>query len=218
MKRKFFLLTAISLAFSLFLTATACKQGDIGEEKAKEIALNYINSMFDANETEATVTLEKVECYRDASGALVTTGDGEFSERWVYYVRVPLATTMTKYEVSVLGSTGEVIYASHSIVDVILTDAQKKQAEELYAETSEWEAKHMEALQSLKLACMDWAKAKLGESRPIVLDANRGEMPRVQIRQFDRGYYVVTRDGRVYSVAMNWPSLQVLGIEAEYAK
>ncbi|OJU09296.1 MAG: hypothetical protein BGN88_10425 [Clostridiales bacterium 43-6] len=216
MKRKLVLLTAIILSFSLLLTS--CKQGDIGEAKAKEIALDYINKMFDANETEASVTLEKMECYRDASGALVTTGDGEFSERWVYFVRVPLATTMTKYEVSVLGSTGEVIYASHSIVDVRLTDEQKKQAEEFYAETSEWEEKHTEALQSLQLACSDWVKAKLDESRPIVLDANRGEMPRVQIRQFDRGYYVVTRDGRVYSVAMNWPSMQVLSIGVENAK
>ena len=216
MKRKLVLLTAIILSFSLLLTS--CKQGDIGEAKAKEIGLAYINKMFDANETEASVTLEKMECYRDASGALVTTGDGEFSERWFYFVRVPMATTMTKYEVSVLGSTGEVIYASHSIVDVRLTDAQKKQAEEFYAETSEWEEKHTEALQSLQLACSDWVKAKLDESRPIVLDANRGEMPRVQIRQFDRGYYVVTRDGRVYSVRINWPSMQVLSIGVENAK
>ena len=97
---------------------------------------------------------------------------------------------MTKYEVSVLGSTGEVIYANHNFVDVRLTDAQKKQAEEFYAETSEWEEKHTEALQSLQLACSDWAKAKLGESRPIVLEANRGEMPGVKQRQFSRSYYV----------------------------
>ncbi len=216
MKRKLILLTAIILAFSLFFTA--CKQGDISEAKAKEIALDYINNMFDANETKATVTLEKMECYRDASGALVTTGDGEFSERWIYFVRVPLATTMVKYEVSILGSTGEVIYASHSNVDVRLTDAQKKQAEEFYEETSEWEEKHMAALESLNQACTDWAKVKLGESRPIVLDANRGEMPGVKQRQFSHSYYVVTRDGRVYSVSMQWPSMQVLGIGVENAK
>ena len=59
---------------------------------------------------------------------------------------------------------------------------------------------------------------KFDEPNPIVLDANRGVMPGVKIRQFDRAYYVVTRDGRVYSVRMNWPSLQVLSVEVENAK
>ena len=216
MKRKLFLLTTIILSFSLLFTA--CKQGEIGEAKAKEIVLQNFNRIFDLNETEATVELEKMDSHRDETGALVTGGDGEFSEEWIYHVYTPLHATINRYEAIIVGSTGEVIYAARSMANIILTDAQKKQAEEFYAETSEWEDKHFEALESLKQACTDWAKAKLDESSPIVLDANRGEMPRVKIRQFDRAYYVVTRDGRVYSVRMNWPSLQVLSVEVENAK
>ena len=209
-------LLVILICVSVLLSG--CSPRLIGEARAKQIGLNYINNMFDANETEAIATLEKMECYRDASGALVTGGDGEFSERWIYHVRVPLATTVTKYGVSIVGSTGEVIYAYQSTANVRLTDAQKKQAAEFYAEQSEWEEKHTDALQSLEQACYDWAKAKLNESRPVVLDATRGVMPGVKQREFGRGYYVVTRDERVYFVVMSWPSMQLLSIDAENAK
>ena len=53
MKRKLYLLTAIVLVFSLFLTAG--KQADIGEAKAKALGLTYINTLFGVHETEATV-------------------------------------------------------------------------------------------------------------------------------------------------------------------
>jgi len=213
MKRKLFLLIAIILTLSLFLTA--CGQKDIGEAKAKEIGLAYINNMFDTSETEAEITLQKQECYRDASGALATSGDSEFSERWIYYVRVPLATTMTKYEVLVIASTGEVIYAYQSNVNIRLTDVQKKQADELYMETSEWEEKHMDALQALTRACFDWAKEKFNDNHLILLDANNGVIPPVKIREFGRSYYVVTRDGKVYTVSMSWPSLELISIAVE---
>jgi len=213
MKRKLFLLIVIILSFSLLFSA--CKQGYISEDKAKEIVLRSFNRIFDLNETEATVTLNKMDSHRDASGELVTGGDGEFSEEWIYHVYVTFSSSINRYEAIIVGSTGEVIYASRSMANIRLTDEQKKQAEELYAETSEWEEKHMDALESLKQACTDWSKAKLDESRPIVLDANRTEIPRVKIRQFERGYYVVTQDGRVYFITMSWPSLQMLSFEVE---
>ena len=174
-----------------------------------------MNIMFDTCKTETEITLQKLECYRDASGALVTSGDSEFSERWIYYVRVPLATTMTKYEASVIASTGEVIYAYQSNVNIRLTDAQKKQADELYMETSEWEEKHMDALQALMHSCFNWAKEKFNDDHLILLDANNGVIPPVKIREFGRSYYVVTRDGKVYTVSMSWPSLELLSIEVE---
>lgn len=53
MKRKLFLLIAILLSLSLFLTA--CSPRLISDATAKEIGLAYINKIFDVNETEATV-------------------------------------------------------------------------------------------------------------------------------------------------------------------
>ncbi|MDD4312636.1 MAG: hypothetical protein PHW41_09165, partial [Eubacteriales bacterium] len=68
MKRKIFLLLAIILLLSLAMTA--CKQGDIGEAKAKEIALDNINRMFQTNQTEASVTREQMGCYPEQRGAM----------------------------------------------------------------------------------------------------------------------------------------------------
>lgn len=211
MKRKIFLLMGIILAFSLGLSA--CGQKDIGEAKAKEIALKYINQVFEADETEAVATREQMECYTDQAGALATSGDSEFSARWVYFVRVKMAETMTKYEAYVVASTGEVIYANQHSVNIIMSDEQRDQAEKLYSEETIWGEKHTEAFQALHLACYDWAIANLGEPRPIVLEADSGQMPDGAVqREFTGEFYVVTRDGRVYALSMSWPSLQVLSI------
>jgi ABC-type oligopeptide transport system substrate-binding subunit len=57
MKRKIVLIIAIILTFSLALTA--CTQGTINEAKAKELALDNINKVFQTNQTEATVSRER---------------------------------------------------------------------------------------------------------------------------------------------------------------
>lgn len=199
----------------LLLVLSACGQKDIGEAKAREIVLQNFNRIFDLNETEASVTMEKMDSHRDASGVLVTGGNSELPDEWIYHVHSASSSSINYYEAIIVGSTGEILYASRSMANIILTDAQKKQAEELYAENSEWEEKHMDAIQVLNQACYDWAKAKLDESNPIVLNANRAEIPRVKIRQFERVYYVVTREGSVYTVTMSWPSLQLLSFEVE---
>jgi len=90
MKRKIFLLLAIVLAFSLGMSACeggmSAKQialGDVSEAKAKQIALDNINKMFQTNQTEATVTREQMGCLPEQKGAMATTGDGEFAARWL---------------------------------------------------------------------------------------------------------------------------------------
>lgn len=206
-KRTLIVLTCVAFVLC------GCSPRLVSEAKAKEIALKYINQVFDADETEAVATREQMECYTDQAGALATSGDSEFSARWVYFVRVKMAETMTKYEAYVVASTGEVIYANQHSVNIIMSDEQRDQAEKLYSEETIWGEKHAEAFQALHLACYDWAIANLEEPRPIVLEANSGQMPDGAVqREFTGGYYVVTRDGRVYALSMSWPSLQVLSI------
>jgi len=214
MKRRILLLTAIVLSFSLLLSA--CGQKDIGEAKAKEIGLDYINNTFAAGETEALVTRDQVECFPDQMGAIATDGDAEFSSRWIYRVRVPLAGSMTKYEAHVLASTGEVIYANQHEVNIVMTEEQREQANALFTEEKKWGEKHEEALLELRNACYRWAEEALNASRPIVLEANRDRMPAGALsRTFKNAYYIVTRDGKVYCAAMEWPSMQVLSISLE---
>ena len=95
MKRKIILLTAIVLALSLALTA--CTQGSVSEAKAKQLALDNINKVFQTNQTEATVTREQMGCLPDQVGAMATAGNAENTSRWLYIVEVP-SRDDTKYE------------------------------------------------------------------------------------------------------------------------
>lgn len=211
MKRKLFLLTAIILSLSLLLTA--CGQADIGEAKAKEIGLKYINKYFNANETEASVYHEQWECYPEETGAFSTNGDAEFSYRWVYRVQVPLAASLMKYEVYIIGSTGDLMYANQHQMNIILSDEQKERANRLYADEPNWGEQHIEALSELYQACYDWSILNLDEPHPILLDTDIYQQPNDSLqRTFSAPCYVVTRDGRVYSLTMEWPSLQVLSL------
>ena len=211
MKRKQFFLTAIILSLSLFLTA--CGEKDIGEAKAKEIGLKYINQFFNANETEAKVYRELYECYPEQAGAFSTNGDTEFSYRWVYRVYVPLAASLIKYEVYLLGNTGDLMYANQHEMNIILSDEQKERSNNLFLDEPEWGEKHIEAMSELYQACYDWSVQNLDEPHPMLLDTDIYQQPNDSLqRTFSAPCYVVTKDGRVYSLSMEWPSLQVLSI------
>lgn len=211
MKRKLFLLTAIILSLSLFLSA--CGQKDIGEAKAKEIGLRYINQYFNANETEAKVYRELWECYPEDTAAFSTNGDTEFSYRWVYRVYVPLAASLIKYEVYLLGNTGDLMYANQHEMNIILSDEQKERSNNLFLEQPEWGEKHIEAMSELYQACYDWSVQNLDEPHPMLLDTDIYQQPNDSLqRTFSAPCYVVTKDGRVYSLTMEWPSLQVVSI------
>jgi len=216
MKRKIVLLIAIILTLSLSMVA--CKQGDIGEAKAKELALDNINKMFQTNQTEATAMREQMGCLPDQVGAMATNGNAGETARWLYIVDVP-SINDSKYEAYVVASTGEVIFVSQADSNITLTDEQKKQAEELLAAEADFGREHQKEIAKLKIACREWAIANLNDEHPILLDALRGRMPDAPAREtFTADYYVVTNDARVYCVTMFWPSMQVLNIDVENAK
>lgn len=211
MKRKRFILFAAILAFSVLLSA--CGQRDIGEAKAKEIGLKYINQYFNANETDAKVYRELYECYPEQTGAFSTNGDSEFSYRWVYRVQVPLAASLIKYEVYLLASTGGLMSAAQHEMNIILSDEQKEQANRLYLDEPIWGENHVEAMSELYQACYNWTIINLDEPHPILLDTDIYQQPNDSLqRTFSASCYVVTRDNRVYSLTMEWPSLQVLNL------
>ncbi len=211
MKRKLLLLTVIILSLSLCLSA--CGEKNIGEEKAKEIGLKYINQYFNANETDAKVYRELWECYPEDTAAFSTNGDTEFSYRWVYRVYIPLAASLIKYEVYLLGDTGDLMYANQHEMNIILSDEQKERSNNLFLDEPEWGEKHIEALSELYQACYDWSVQNLDEPHPMLLDTDIYQQPNDSLqRTFSAPCYAVTKDGRVYSLTMEWPSLQVLSI------
>lgn len=160
MKRKLFLLTAIILTFSLAMTA--CTQGSVSEAKAKQLALDNINKLFQTNQTEATVTREEMGCLPDQVGAVATMGNAEDISRWLYIVSVP-SQDDEKYTAYVVESTGEVIYASQAESNITLTDDQKEQAEQLLAAEADYGNEHQKAFAMMKDACKEWAIENLND-------------------------------------------------------
>jgi len=216
MKRKICLLIAIILTLSMSMVA--CKQGDIGEAKAKQLALDNINKLFQTNQTEATAMREQMGCLPDQVGAMATNGNAGETARWLYIVDVP-SMDDAKYQAYVVASTGEVIFVSQAESNITLTDEQKKQAEELLAKEADFGREHQKEIAKMKIACKEWAIANLNDEHPILLDALRGRMPDHPAREtFSVDYYVVTNDARVYCITMYWPSMQVLNIDVENAK
>ncbi|NLI54480.1 MAG: hypothetical protein GX417_09185 [Clostridiales bacterium] len=216
MKRKLVLLTAIILTVSLALTA--CGQKDIGEAKAKEIGLAYINNVFDTNQTEATVQRYVEECLPEDDGALVT-GDPSIGTRVVYYVRVAKSETQPLYEAGVVGSSGNPYYAIQGEINLVLTDEQKAKANTLFAEEKTWGEKHDAALTELKEAGIQWMREKIKSNASVLLAASTGDYPHENMNittTFVDSFYVVFRDGTIYRIRMQWPSMQILGISVEH--
>lgn len=202
----------------LFFLLSACSPRLISEAKAKELALDNINKMFQTNQTEATVTREQMGCLPDQTGAVATNGNAGEMARWYYIVSVP-SREDEKYTAYVVESTGEVIVLSQSENNITLTDEQKKQAETLLAAEADYGNEHYKAFAKMKEACKEWAIANLNDEYPVLLDADRGRMPDQPAREtFSADFYVVANDARVYCVTMYWPSMQVLNIDVENPK
>jgi len=215
MKRKLFLLTAIILSLSLFLTA--CGQKDIGEAKAKEIGLNYINQIFDVNETEAMVQRYVEECIPENDGAVVT-GDPNIGTRVLYNIVVANNDSQPLYETWVLGSTGMPVSVRQGEINIILTDSQKKKANTLFSEERNWGEKHEEALEELKEASIQWVQEKICPASSVLLASPTGDYQYINTTTtFIDSFYVVLRDGTIYKIRMQWPSLQVLGFSVEHS-
>ena len=214
MKRKTTLLIAGILSLSLFLTA--CGQKDIGEAKAKEIGLAYINHIFDAHETEASVQRYVDECSADDDGAVVT-GDPTIGTRVVYHVRVAKSKTQPLYEAWVVGSSGKPYIAMQSEINIVLTDEQKDRANTLFSTETTWGEQHEVALAELKEASIQWVREKMKSDSSVLLAAATGDFQHLTLTTtFADSFYVVFRDGTIYKITMQWPSMQVLGISVEH--
>ena len=210
MKRKLYYLVAI--IFSLSFVFSACAPKDIGETKAKEIGLATINKLFGANETDAQISSEQMEYFTYRNGTAVSAGDAD-GTRKVYYIRVAKSESQPLYEAWVIGDSGKPLYISQNELNIILTDAQKEEANTLFAEERRWGKQHDAARAELKTACEAWATANLMVDYPVLFSAETGDYKHTTITTtFIDSYYVVMQDGTIYIITMQWPSMQVLRI------
>ena len=208
MKRKvaFILVVGLLMVFAL----SSCGQKDIGAGKAKEFGLAYINKIFGANETEATVSRDIVECLPYQAGAVVT-GDPSIGTRVVYYLRVAKVESMPEYEALINGSTGEVYYAWRTELSIKLTEEQIKEAS---ARTSKSWGKNKDLIyEDMRQASIRWVSENLMDKYPVLFGAQNSDYDKGPINPtFKNSYYVVMQDGTAYEIVMQWPSMQVLSV------
>ena len=201
-------LLALVICAAVFLSGGKPKL--VGEAKAKEAGLAFINNVFDVKETEATVTLQT------QAGATYTNGDyqqtGDEQPIYYYVVATPKdANGLSDYTALVNAETGIAYSAEQSYSHVPkMTAAQREKWSKAYANGDSLKIDYM----SMDVDCMDFAR----EWIPQTFDLNARILGFVDSgSSFDQdgagtNFYVVIRDGTIYHITMAWPQLTVIEV------
>ena len=197
--------------FCILLVFSACTPRLVGEAKAKEAGLAFINKVFDVNETDAVVELKNRPGLSYANGIEAHLGD----EKPVYFYTIqvnPLADGNYSYYAEVNAVTGVAYRANKNPVGIVLTQEQQKLAETLGAfddmQNTDTSAYQQEAI----YASEEWVRQNFERNKPILRIIENNTMtdnysfPKVFIDN-----YVVFIDGTIYNVEWCWPSMDVTG-------
>lgn len=182
----------------------------ISEAKAKEAGLAFINHVFDANETEATVSQAVKSGATYVDGEYKLTGDEQ--QIYFYTVAAPkLQEGQPEYIAYVNAETG-IAYAAEQRYSHVpqMTEAQREKWEKAYANGDSDAIDYL----SMDVDCRDFAR----EWIPQKFDLNAKILGIIESgSMFDSdgastNFYVVIRDGTIYHVTMAWPQLTVLEV------
>lgn len=210
-KRMLLIFTCMSL-----LLLSACTPRLVGEAKAKEAGLAFINKVFDVNETEATVE------YSEYAVDPQSQDQGAEQKQDAPVMRCYSVTVMKE-------NTDEVLY--YAQVDAIsgfaysanrgsgtlspLTDEQIKQADEL-VKLPFGERDMMNRLYEVKLpqTVNDWASARF-EKQSQIMSVNYGSMEGdlIESQRIFMDCIVTFENGAVYVVDIAWPTLEINRVE-----
>ena len=209
MKRKTVLLTAVILMLSLAMVA--CSPRLVGEAKAKEAGLAFINKVFDVNETEAVVELKNRPGLSYVNGIEAHLGD----EKPVYFYTIQvnlLADGNYSYYAEVNAVTGVAYRANKNPDTIVLTQEQQKQAKALGSfddmQNTDTSAYQQEATN----ASEDWVRQNFERNKPILsVIPNNTLTDNYSFPKMFIDNYVVFIEGTIYNVEWCWPSMDVTG-------
>lgn len=206
MKRRWIALFLIICCVSLFLTGS--KPRLVGEEKAKEAGLAFIEQMFDAKEKTASVMYYSME-----SSEIIQTGD----ETPVYFYRVFIPEEKDgniRYFVDVNAQSGEAFRAHRSISLIPEMTIDQRKAVSEVAGNGDWIKYDFGTVGSeCQIAARDWIKERFALTAPILGFIESGYMSDDAVSPgATTNFYVVLRDGTIYYIDMIWPQMQVLEI------
>ncbi|PKM39388.1 MAG: hypothetical protein CVV04_10295 [Firmicutes bacterium HGW-Firmicutes-9] len=206
MKRKLFLLTAIILTLSFFLTA--CGQGSVIEDTAKENAINALNKAFDASITDANLILmQHEEIYFENDQ--IKQND---PETWVEYYRVSVDDEQggSLFYSEVDARTSAVTYVYQNADKIELTAEQEKQAKAI-GTFAEYSANRFQQEQKdAASVAVRWVQDKMepeGDVDHAVTKDIYTDQEMFPTLVFES--IVVMKSGTAYDVNVVWPAMQV---------
>ena len=205
-KRILLILTCMALVL-----LSGCTPRLVGEAKAKEAGLAFINKVFDVNETEAVVSQEERPGLSYANGIEAHLGD----EKPIYFYTIqvnPLADGNYSYYAEVNAVTGVAYRANRNPDKIVLTQEQQKLAETLGAfddmQNTDTSAYQQEAI----YASEDWVRQNFERNKPILrIIPNNTLTDNYSFPKTFIDNYVVFIDGTIYNVEWCWPSMDVTG-------
>ena len=206
MKRKLFLLTAIILTLSFFLTA--CEQGSVIEDTAKENAINALNKAFDASIKDANLILmQHEEIYFENDQ--IKQND---PETWVEYYRVSVDDEQggSLFYSEVDARTSAVTYVYQNADKIELTAEQEKQAKAIgtFAEYSV--NRFQQEQKDAASVAVKWVQDKMepeGDVDHAVTKDIYTDQEMFPTLVFES--IVVMKSGTAYDVNVVWPAMQV---------
>ena len=195
----------------ILLMLSGCSPRLVGEAKAKEAGLAFINKVFDVNETEATVTLENRPGLSYVNGIEAHLGD----EKPVYFYTIQvnlLADGNYSYYAEVNAVTGVAYRANKNPDTIVLTQEQQKQAKALGSfddmQNTDTSAYQQEATN----ASEDWVRQNFERNKPILsVIPNNTLTDNYSFPKMFIDNYVVFIEGTIYNVEWCWPSMDVTG-------
>ncbi len=206
MKRKIAVLLVSIACISLFLSGSSPKL--IGEDEAKKAGLAFINKVFDANETDATVTLESHIGVSYINGEYIATGE----EQPVLFYEITIPNPKTGgylYRAEVNADTGIAYFASRSSSLVpIMTSEQHQLFQDSIPNGDFSKFDYLRMDEDTKDFAYDWINNKFDLEAKILGLTDCGYIADNDGAQ--NSFYVVIRDGTIYYVNIAWPQLMVI--------
>ena len=210
--------TAILLAAIVCasLALSGCTPRLVGEAKAKEAGLAFINKVFDVNETEATV--EYSEYAVDSQSQDQSTGrKHDVPVMRCYYVNVMKESSDEVLYYALVDANSGFVYIAQRFAETLspLTDEQIKQAEEL-VKLPYGKREVMNRLYELKLpqTINDWMSARF-EKQSKIKTVEYGKMIEglIDSKIVTMDCRVTFENGAVYVIGIILPTKQIFQIQ-----
>ena len=206
----------VIIMFCVAVLLSACSPRLVGEAKAKEAGLAFINKVFDVNETEAVVYYGEYSADAQPQDHSAEQKQNVLVMRYYHVAVMKEHTDNVLYDAQVDAISG-FVYSAQRFEGTLspLTDEQIKQAEEL-AKLPYGQSEVMSRLYELKLPqnINDWMSARF-EKQSKIKTVEYGKMKENLIDEniVSMDCHVMFENGAVYVIEIILPTKQIDRIE-----